>query len=366
MGAIGVDEKWASEIDYDLVVLYEIASADDGPIVFEQNKPTYNWFILSDEGTRLIGISIDADQLIIDYPHTPEYETNLTKSGYPDYMTLAKVRKKLTKLKQEHPNLTLPPLCGKSITTEVLEKAYTKLVQEIQDNNIELVETINIPGGIYVHTLDVTGRHDHIKKIVTKEVTLPSFKISDGPITRREWQAVANAPYIEGSSDNLPLNTWFPLTQDLHPNGGVKRGLTYKESEAFKASTNDMGLPAVGMTWLEADAFCIKLSKLTGKTYTLPTEAQLTYCNISVYYGPRDFGGVDQMCSDCYTDDPYTKFAAFPDDGTAPIYTDNSIDKDLRVVMGCNVFYCTLEPNESYIPLEGNHPHLGFHVVCLD
>ena len=63
------------------------------------------------------------------------------------------------------------------------------------------------------------------KKIVTKGVTLPSFKISDGPITRKEWQAVANATHIEGSSDNLPLNTWFPLTQDLHPNGEVKRGV---------------------------------------------------------------------------------------------------------------------------------------------
>ena len=203
--AIGVDKKWASEIEYDLVVLYEIASADDGTIVFEQNNPTYNWFILSDEGTRLIGISANADHLNIDYLHTPEYETNLTKSGYPDYMTLAEVRRKLMKLKQENPGLTLPPLCGIGITTKVLQKAYDNLVQEIQDNNIEIVETITIPGGIYAHTFDITGRHEYIKKIATKEVTLPSFKISNGPITREEWQAVA-----EASNGNLPLNTRLP------------------------------------------------------------------------------------------------------------------------------------------------------------
>lgn len=162
--AIGVNKKWASEIEYDLVVLYEIASADDGTIVFEQNGPMYNWFILSDEGTRLIGISVNADHLNIDYLHTPEYETNLTKSGYPDYMTLAEVRRKLMKLKQKHPGLTLPPLCGKGITAKVLQKAYADLVQEIQDNNIELVETITIPGGSYVHTFDITGYHGYIKK----------------------------------------------------------------------------------------------------------------------------------------------------------------------------------------------------------
>ena len=162
--AIGVDEKWASEIEYDLVILYEIASADDGTIVFEQNGPKYNWFIFSEEGTRLVNISIDADQLIIDHLHTPEYETNLTKSGYPDYMTLAEVRRKLMKLKQEHPDLTLPPLCGKGITAKVLQEKYDDLVQKIQDDNIELVETITIPGGSYVHTFDVTGRHDSIKK----------------------------------------------------------------------------------------------------------------------------------------------------------------------------------------------------------
>lgn len=358
--AIGVDEKWASEIKYDLVVLYDIASADDSTIVFEQNNPTYNWFILSDEGTRLIGISVNADYLNIDYLHTPEYETNLTKSGYPYYMTLAEVRRKLMKLKQEHPDLTLPPLCGKSITTKVLQEAYDNLVQEIQDNNIEIVETITIPGGTYAHTFDITGRHEYIKKIVIKEVTLPDLKISNGPITRKKWQAVA-----EASNGNLPLNTWLPLTQDLDPNGWVDGGLTYRESEEFKSSINDMTKPAVGMTWLEADAFCKELSKLTGKTYTLPTEAQLTYCNISVYYGIKDFGGVDQMCSDWYTDDPNKKFAAFPTDGTAPSYTDN-IYEDIRVVMECNVFNCKTKPNESCMSLEGDHPHLGFHVVCLD
>lgn len=359
-GAIGVDKKWASEIEYDLVALYDIASADDGTIVFEQNKPTYNWFILSDEGTRLIGISVNANHLNIDYLHTPEYETNLTKSGYPYYMTLAEVRRKLMKLKQEHPDLTLPKLCGPGINAKALQKAYDNLVQEVQDNNIEIVETITIPSGSYAHTFDITGRHDYIKRIVTKEVTLPSFKISDGPITREEWQAVAKA-----SNGNLPLNTWFSLTQDLYPHGVVKGGLTYRESEEFKSSINDMTKAAVGMTWHEADVFCKELSKLTGKTYTLPTEAQLTYCNISVYYSPKDFGGVDQMCIDPYTDDPNKKFAAFPTDGTAPSYT-NNIDKDLRVVKECNVFHFTLHPNESCMSLEGNHPHLGFHVVCLD
>ena len=76
------------------------------------------------------------------------------------------------------------------------------------------METINIPSGSYSHKFDVTGRHEYIKKIVTKEVTLPGFKISNGPITRQEWQALAEATHIEGTDITYPKYL-VPLTKEV-------------------------------------------------------------------------------------------------------------------------------------------------------
>ena len=253
--------------------------------------------------------------------------------------------------------------------TTVKSSTVTLSISVEQSNNpslsvvepVELVETINIPSGSYSHNFDITGRHEYIKKIVTKEVTLPGFKISNGPITRQEWQELAKATYIEGSDDNLPLNTWCPLAKEVHKNGVIE-GMTPKESETYKSSINDMTKPAVGMTWLEANAFCKKLSELTGKIYTLPTEAQLTYCHIN-NLGAKNLGEVDQMCRDFYIDNFDMKLDAFPSDGTSPIYTDR-IDQDLRVVKLCKNINADIK--DICMSKYGYCSDLGFHVVCSD
>ena len=61
--------------------------------------------------------------------------------------------------------------------TTLKSSTVTLSINVEQNNNpslsvvesVELVETINIPSGSYSHNFDVTGRHEYIKKIVTKE-----------------------------------------------------------------------------------------------------------------------------------------------------------------------------------------------------
>jgi formylglycine-generating enzyme required for sulfatase activity len=43
------------------------------------------------------------------------------------------------------------------------------------------------------------------------------------------------------------------------------------------AEHGDDSMPVTGVTWHEANEFCTRLSKLDGRTYALPTEAQWEY-----------------------------------------------------------------------------------------
>lgn len=50
-------------------------------------------------------------------------------------MSIAEVRRKLTKLKLEYPDLVLPvPLCGKGITAKILQEVYENCKQELDTN----------------------------------------------------------------------------------------------------------------------------------------------------------------------------------------------------------------------------------------
>ena len=50
-------------------------------------------------------------------------------------MSIAEVRRKLTKLKLDYPDLVLPvPLCGRGITAEILQKVYENCKQELDNN----------------------------------------------------------------------------------------------------------------------------------------------------------------------------------------------------------------------------------------
>ncbi|MGK7932927.1 MAG: SUMF1/EgtB/PvdO family nonheme iron enzyme [Microcystaceae cyanobacterium] len=81
------------------------------------------------------------------------------------------------------------------------------------------------------------------------QVTLDSFYLSKYPITQAQWRAIA-------AQTNLKVNI------DLDPN-----------PSKFKGDNR----PVEQVNWDEAVEFCQRLSKLTGKAYQLPSEAQWEY-----------------------------------------------------------------------------------------
>ena len=86
------------------------------------------------------------------------------------------------------------------------------------------------------------------------EVTLDSFYIGKYAVTQAQWQAVMGTT-IERQRDKA--NEQHDKKLDLFGVG------------------NDF--PMYYVSWEDAQAFCAKLSEMTGKKYRLPTEADLEY-----------------------------------------------------------------------------------------
>ena len=81
-----------------------------------------------------------------------------------------------------------------------------------------------------------------------REVNVPEFFIGAFEITKAQWAAVAKMPKI-----NIKLEV------DPSP-------------EQFKEK-----MPVVNVSWEEAEEFCARLSRLTGRRYSLPSEAEWEY-----------------------------------------------------------------------------------------
>jgi formylglycine-generating enzyme required for sulfatase activity len=80
------------------------------------------------------------------------------------------------------------------------------------------------------------------------EVKLPGFRIGKYPVTNRQYEVFVGETHIE-----------------------VPRQLGWEGQKVPKGREK---YPVAGVTWYEALAFCEWLSRKTGRTYSLPTEAQ--------------------------------------------------------------------------------------------
>jgi formylglycine-generating enzyme required for sulfatase activity len=105
------------------------------------------------------------------------------------------------------------------------------------------------------------------------EVKLASFFMSHTPITQAQWREVAGW-------QPLPAERWG---QDLNPDPShfqIREGQAWRwqvEMRLFEAEANTYNRPVEGVSWLDAMEFCNRLSQRTGRTYSLPSEAQWEY-----------------------------------------------------------------------------------------
>ncbi len=85
------------------------------------------------------------------------------------------------------------------------------------------------------------------------EVTVPPFFMGKYPITQAQWKAIASRTDLK-----------------------VKQDLDFKPAY-FKDRPDSDRRPVEQVNWYDAVEFCARLSKLTGREYRLPSEAEWEY-----------------------------------------------------------------------------------------
>ncbi|MBK6427453.1 MAG: formylglycine-generating enzyme family protein [Blastocatellia bacterium] len=121
-------------------------------------------------------------------------------------------------------------------------------------------EVVAVPAGSYRMgladddvTFDEFCRPGH-------EVAVPAFYLARTEVTRDLWRAVAALPRI---SRDLPVEPQGP---------------------------SDGLLPVTSVSWADANEFCLRLEKATGRPYRLPTEAEWEYACLGGGAGPYATG----------------------------------------------------------------------------
>jgi formylglycine-generating enzyme required for sulfatase activity len=220
------------------------------------------------------------------------------------------------------------------------------------------LEMVSLPAGKFL-----MGSSERDNEKPPHQVKVNSFAIGKYPITQAQYQAVmGNNP---SSFENNPQN------------------------------------PVENVSWNDAQAFCQKLSRITGKTYRLPTEAEWEYaCRAGTttryYFGDDDnqlgnyawgsensndtthpvgqkkpnawglhdmSGNVWEWCEDDWHD----SYAGAPDDGTAWIDNDNRSQSEKCLRGGSWDFYpySCRSANRSRDCPDDHYTDYGFRVACV-
>ncbi len=105
-----------------------------------------------------------------------------------------------------------------------------------------------------------------------QEVNVSSFLMSRYPITQEQWRAVAERTDLKVAANHK-----------LEPNPSYFKEDYEKEGDRQKR-------PVESVSWQDALVFCARLSELTGRSYSLPSEAQWEYACRAGTETPFHFG----------------------------------------------------------------------------
>ncbi|BBD63136.1 hypothetical protein NIES2109_59860 (plasmid) [Nostoc sp. HK-01] len=126
-------------------------------------------------------------------------------------------------------------------------------------NGIHL-EMVQIPGGEFMMGAPENEESSDNSERPQHKVTVQPFFIGKYPITQAQWQAVTALPQVN---------------RKLNPDPSTFKGVNR---------------PVECVSWYEAVEFCDRLSQYTGKSYSLPSEAQWEYTCRAGTTTPFHFG----------------------------------------------------------------------------
>ncbi|MCL2934742.1 MAG: formylglycine-generating enzyme family protein [Trichodesmium sp. MAG_R03] len=139
---------------------------------------------------------------------------------------------------------------------------------EILADGISL-EMVLIPGGTFTMGSPESEERSRDNERPQHDVTVPSFFMAKYPVTQGQWKAIAS-------------RTDLKVKLDLDP-----------EPSNFQEPYQDIDRwerPVEQVTWYQAVEFCKRLSKLKGRYYRLPSEAEWEYACRAETTTPFYFG----------------------------------------------------------------------------
>ncbi|WP_414551644.1 formylglycine-generating enzyme family protein [Anabaena sp. CCY 0017] len=145
---------------------------------------------------------------------------------------------------------------GEEIKRELGKAQY--FVEKLRDG--VALDMVAIPGGTFTMGAPEGEAESRDNERPQHPVTVPAFFMGKYPVTQAQWRVVAKFKQVER-----------PLEAD---------------PSLFKGDD----LPVENISWDEAVEFCARLSKVTGKTYRLPSEAEWEYACRAGTTTPFHFG----------------------------------------------------------------------------
>jgi formylglycine-generating enzyme required for sulfatase activity len=132
-----------------------------------------------------------------------------------------------------------------------------------------ILEMANIPTGIFVMGSPASKREE--SEIPQHPVAVKTFLMSKYPVTQAQWRAIAALEPVKLPLDNNPSK--------------------------FQGTIR----PVERVSWYEAVEFCQRLSRLCGKRYRLPSEAEWEYACRAQTRTPINFDVrlAQNLASDC-------------------------------------------------------------------
>ncbi|WP_249096458.1 bifunctional serine/threonine-protein kinase/formylglycine-generating enzyme family protein [Argonema galeatum] len=244
-------------------------------------------------------------------------------------------------------------------------------------NGVKL-DMVYIPAGTFTMGAPSTEKDSGDYERPQHRVTIKAFLMGKYPVTQAQWKAVANLPKV-----NLDLNS---------------------DPSRFKGANR----PVEQVSWYDAVEFCDRLSRHTGKTYRLPSEAEWEYAcragtttpfyfgetitpELANYNGNYTYGlgakgkyrqettpvgsfpsnafglydlhgNVYEWCADHW----HSNYQSAPNDATIWLTSD---ERSNRLLRGGSWYsyprYCRSASRSYYVVAGDGADVIGFRVVCL-
>ena len=174
---------------------------------------------------------------------------------------------------------------GRSVTFLLRQPRQTQGFRELlrADGEAEALTLLWIPPGRFWMGSPETEPERRDSEGPQHLVQLQGFFMSQTPITQAQWREVAG--WEEG-----PGEQWG-REMKLDPSRfQSKEGQENDEVHLLQGESNTDQRPVEQVSWKDAMEFCHRLSKRTGRTYTLPSEAQWEYACRAGTTTPFHFG----------------------------------------------------------------------------